>query len=343
VSPRAALRKSLFLPGLRSLALLLSGGLGLLVVVVGGGLAVRPELWMAGPDFVARAIATGVGTGAGTLFPAVGAGLGFTLASGLSGGWAALGMGPVRLWARLAPLWTICVGLGVVLSFVVEPVSWSAVGGVRGVPLAAKVSWERLTAGEVLTTSDGGWVRHEATDGLELRSGDGEMHLRASKARPESATTSWQLEDVTLNRAGGAPGRWTFGLLSLSMEEEAHHRYHAPATSPWALSFGQLAAARARSDRAARVWFRRWLQVVSVPILALAMWLLALPQGRRAQAATGPRRLAAAVLGPPALGLGTVLSFFLLLRIAEQLSFPAAVLVLPVLPPLGLIVWLLRR
>ncbi len=343
VSPRAALRKSLFLPGVRLLALLLLGSGGLLVVVVGGGLAVRPELWMAGPDFVVRAIATGLGTGAGTLFPAVVAGLGFSLASGLSGAWASLGLGPVRLWVRLAPLWAVCLVLGVVLSFVVEPASWSAVGHVRGVPLAAKVSWERLAAGEVLTTPDGGWLRHEAGSGLELRSGDGEVHLRASAAKPESATTTWELEDVTLNMGGGSPGRWTFGRLSLSMEEGAHQRYHARATSPWALSLGQLAVARARSDRAARVWFRRWLQVLAIPILALALWLVGLPRGRRTGTVTGLRRVAAAALSPSVLGLGTVLSFFLLLRIAEQLSSPVMVVVLPVLPPLGVIAWSIRR
>jgi len=343
VSPRAALRQSLFLPGLRLLALLLLGGAGLLIVVVGGGLAVRPELWMAGPDFVVRAVAIGVGTGAGTLFPAVVAGLGFSLASGLSGAWAALGLGPVQLWARLTPLWVVCLAVGLVLSFLVEPASWSAVGHVRGVPLAAKVSWERLAAGEVLTTSDGGWLRHDAGRGLELHSADGEVLLRARAATPASATTTWSLEDVTLEIDGGTPGRWTFGRLSLSMKEGAHQRYHARAASPWALSLGQLAAARAHSDRAARVWFRRWLQVLAIPILALALWLVGLPRGRRAGTATGLRRVTTAALSPPVLALGTVLGFFLLLRLAEQLPSPVAVVVLPVLPPLLLIARRLRR
>jgi len=298
---------------------------------------------MAGPDFVVRAIAIGVGTGAGTLFPAVAAGLSFSLASGLSGAWSTLGLGPFQLWTRLAPLWAVCVALGVVFSFVVEPASWSAVGDVRGVPLAAKVSWERLAAGEVLTTADGGWLRQEAGRGLELRSGDSEVHLRAQAAIPKSTTTTWALEDVTLKMDTGRPGEWTFGLLSLSMEEGAHQRYHARPTSPWALSVSELAAARALSDRAARVWFRRWLQVLAIPILSLALWLIAFPGGRRLGGPPGPGRLITAALGPPTVGLGTVLSFFLLLRIAEQLSFPVAVIVLPVLVPLGLITWKLRR
>jgi hypothetical protein len=38
-----------------------------------------------------------------------------------------------------------------------------------------------------------------------------------------------------------------------------------------------------------------------------------------------------------------VLSFFLLLRIAEQVPAPVAVLVLPLLPPMALIAWRLKR
>jgi len=327
LSPNAALHKSLFVPGLRSLALLLLAGAALLVLVVGSGLAVRPELWRAGPDFLAGAIAIGLGMGAATLLPAGVAGLAFSLSSSLSTGWSGLGLGPFRLWFRLWPLWVICTVLAILLSFVVEPASWSGVGAVRGVPLAAKVSWERLQAGEVLTTQDGGWLRRGEGGGLELRSVTGDFHLEAGGFEPRPEATRWDLSQVTLRLEGASGGEWTLGRMSLSMRTPNQQRYLAPASSPWAFSIMRLAAERGGSDRAARVWFRRWLQVLAIPVLSLALWLIALPGA--------PRR--ALPLGSTVLGLGTVLSFFLLLRIAEQLPFPFAVLWLPLLPALVVI------
>jgi len=322
--------------------LLLAAG-ALLVLVVGSGLAVRPALWRAGPDFLARAIAIGLGTGAATLLPAAVAGLAYKLAAGLSGGWATLGIGPVRLWVRLAPLWVFCTVLAVVLSFVIEPLSWAGVGDVRGVPLAARVSWERLEAGEVLTLGDGGWLRRQSDGSLELRARSGVVRLRAGRFTPQSATTSWELEDVTLEIRDEGEGVWTLGRMSLSMQESDRRRYLAAPTSPWALSMTELATVRGGSDRAARVWFRRWLQVLSIPLLSLAIWLLALPRAPRRSPALQGGPLVTAVLSPAFLGIAAVLSFFLLLRVAEQFPAPVAVLVLPLLPPMALIAWRLKR
>jgi hypothetical protein len=327
----------------RSLALLLLAAGALLVLVVGSGLAVRPSLWRAGPDFLARAIAIGLGTGAATLLPAAVAGLAYKLAAGLSGGWATLGIGPVRLWARLAPLWVFCTVLGLVLSFVVEPLSWAGVGDVRGVPLAARVSWERLEAGGVLTLGDGGWLRRHSDGALELRARSGQVRLTAGRFTPQSATTSWDLENVTLEIRDEGAGVWALGRMSLSMQESDQRRYLAAPTSPWALPMNELAAVRGGSDRAARVWFRRWLQVLSIPLLSLALWLLALPRAPRRTPTVQRVPLVTAVLSPAFLGIAAVLSFFFFLRFAEQVPAPLAVLVLPLLPPLALIARGLKR
>jgi hypothetical protein len=315
------------------LALLLLAGAALLVLVVGTGLAVRPELWRAGPDFLARALAVGLGTGAATLFPALVAGLAFSLGRSLSPGWELLGLGRLRLWGSLWPLWALCLALGIGLSFVVEPASWARVGEVRGTPLAAKVSWERLQAGEVLTLRDGGWLRLRAEGGLEVRSAEGDMELEATAFRPRPDATAWDLDDVELGLEGVARGQWKIGRMSLSMRSASRERYLAPATSPWALSMTELSTARRDSPRAARVWFRRWLQVLAIPVLSLALWLIAVPGA--------PRRTP--LLGPAVLGMGTVLSFFLVLRLAEQTPFPSAVVLLPLLPALVAVVACVRR
>ena len=333
VCPAQSLRKSLLVPGLRSLGWLLLAAMGILVLVLAAGIAVRPDLWRAGPRFLGKAIGIGLGTGAGTLIPVVAGGLAFSLGRRISPGWELLGLGRLRMWLGLWPLWALCILLGAGMTLVAEPASWARVGEVRGVPLAAKVAWERLDAGAVLTTGDGGWLRRAAGGGLEFRSGEGALEFRTATVEPEATTSSWGLSGFEASLDGPYAGQWSADKLTVSLRPAARQRYQASSSSPWARSMPELAHLRSESDRAARVWFRRWLQLSSIPMLSLGLWCVALPRS--------PRRRR--FLPPSVLALSILFFFFLFLRLAEDFFPPSFVLLLPLALLAWLISWGLRR
>jgi hypothetical protein len=320
VNPTQALRKSLLIPGLRSFLLLLLASGGLLLFVVATSLALRPEAWRAGRGFLLLAVGVGFATSAGTIVPIVTGGVAFSIGRRLSQGWELLGVSRFDLWLRLWPIWLLCLCLAASSTFIAEPAAWSRVVEVRGVPVAAKVAWERLNAGETISTVDGGWLRMSEDAGLTVRSLALPMTLRSRALEPLPGGEGWQIEGVELEGAEALRGQWKIGTMTLSMRSGVFERYRASSTSPWAMSLGQLRAARLTSPRADRVWYRRWLQLVSVPLFAWTMWSVGTRPVRR-------RRLR---LGRASLAVATVLLFFGSLRLAELLSQPIAVLGLPV-------------
>lgn len=330
MSPHSVLRKALVLPGLRSSLLLILAGVLLLLLVVGATVGVRPEIWAGGPELVLLAALASLGTSAAALVPVVAAGVAFVTARGLHSGWEALGLGRLRLWAALWPVWTLLLVLSLLLSFVAEPAGWRLVHRVKGTPLAASASWHRLAEGQALTLADGGWARRQGEGGFDLRTADGSVALRASSLMPRHGEGVWELTGVALELSSKqGDGSWTMESLRVLMDGEAAERYHAPPSSPWARSMGELWSSRRDDPRSARVWGRRWIQVLGVPLLALAVWLLVLapaPRARRPELAVGA-------------SIGLILSFFVLIRIGESLPSPLLGALLP-LVSLGLVVLL---
>ena len=301
--------------------------------VVGTSLALRPEVWRAGWAFLLLAVGIGFGTSAGTLIPIVTGGVAFNIGRRLSQGWELLGVSRFELWLRLWPIWALCLSLAAVSTFVAEPAAWSRVVEVRGVPVAAKVSWERLQAGETLSTGDGGWLRRPVDGGLKVRSIDLPMTLGAGTFEPLDGGRGWQIENLEVEGTEGMKGQWKIGRMTLGMRPGVLDRYHASSTSPWAMPLGDLREARATSPRAGRVWYRRWLQLVSVPLLAWTMWSVATLPVRRRQLRMGRASLA----------VGTILTFFGSLRLAELLSYPVAVFLLPLSVLVACSWWTRRR
>ena len=298
--------------------------------VVGTSLALRPEVWRAGWAFLLLAVGIGFGTSAGTVIPIVTGGVAFNIGRRLSQGWELLGVSRFELWLRLWPIWLLCLSLAAFSTFVAEPAAWSRVVEVRGVPLAAKVSWERLRAGETLSSGDGGWLMRPVDGGLKVRSIALPTTLRARTFEPLDGGCGWQIENLEVE---GLEGEWKVGRMTLGMRPAILDRYHASSTSPWAMSLGDLREARATSPRAGRVWYRRWLQLVSAPLLAWTMWSVATLPVRR-------RRLR---LGRTSLAVATILSFFGALRLAELLSPPVAVFLLPISVLVACSWWTRRR
>ncbi len=274
------------------------GAMVLAVAAVGSTIAV-PRLHAAGPSVTAAALGAAIGTGLTAVLPLAALAAAFAAAAawsarGGAAGAASLGIGPLRQFAGLAPLWAVCATIVLVCAFALEPAAWTSLHRVRGGPLAAAVGWASLSAGEVRALADGGAAVLDA-DGLRATTGDRAWDLSAEGASPSRSGASWDLTGVTLTAADQT---WTAASAEVRLKEDRRARWLAPPTSPWTLGLGPLLEARATSARASLVLHRRLALAAALPLLAAVGWLLAwgeAPRRRRGPGLAAAGALAVAV------------------------------------------------
>jgi len=262
--------------GRHLLGALAVGGLVLLAAALGSAASV-PRLHAAGGGAVALAVGAAIGTGAtavvplATLVAAFAAGSQWSSRGGAAGA-ASLGIGPLRQFLGLAPLWAAGTLLVLVCAFAIEPAAWTGLHRVRGGPLTAAVGWASLQAGEVRTLGAGG-AAVMRDGGLRATTATRAWDLEATAARPDPRGTSWHLDGVTLAADDGEV--WTVDAVEVRLKEDRRARWLAPPSSPWTMGPRRLWGARSSSPKASLVLHRRLALASSVPLVAMAGWLLA--------------------------------------------------------------------
>jgi predicted membrane protein len=283
---RQPLSGSLRRSGLRWAAGVIGLGIGLLLLASVASSAAFPRIHVAGDRLVITALLAALGTGAGPLLPLAALAAGFAVARtasrrGEAAAAETLGLGRLRMWAALLPLWALlallCLGVG----FGAEPVAWRAIHQVRGAPLAAAVAWAGLSQGEVRVLGNGGALVLQQGQ-LRFTTGDGLWHGRAGSFSPVPDQATWEAVDVQLVQEGG--GRWQVDALEARLSDDRRERWLAPPTSPWSLGWRDLWRRSGHSERASLVAHRRLALGTSVPLLALLGWLIGWTPGSRRSA-----------------------------------------------------------
>lgn len=238
----------------------------LLTAVAAGVLVIagRPEAWDGGVGFVTRTVLAIAGTSAVGLLLAGGLLAGFLLRgtlvrSGALDGLASQGRGPRDLLLVCAPLLVTFAAAMAATAFVVEPVAWTEIHGVKGSPAASASVLGRLGRGELVSLPDGAAV--ELPSGLQIKVGE-----RTATVGDFSADgAGWILEDVAVHSIDAQWSASTIRLIPLVQP--------SPPASPWTRgwSAGRLEGREPgrMGRRASLVWHRRHALVVLAPMIAI--------------------------------------------------------------------------